>query len=294
MLKNRVSDEIKELLKLKVSPIHPDFLVFMLDEVGDFVAEATFLQSNFFGISIAEYDEGVLRIGDVLCDKLESTLSFLSPGQFMSYQNKANASRPKGLNVIFKASFLNPHKKDFHIQNEYQFFKRHTFPIFYLNQEQLQMLLPIFEEMYKEQDINDENSIPLLQSLLHLLLNKLNRITGSKLKQLTETRKELIAHNFEVLVIRYVLQRWPVSQFAKELNISHIYLSDCVKSVTGKTPKEIITDYQVFAAKSLLSQTQKSINEVAYEMGFDELTNFTKFFKKNVSLSPKAFRKSLL
>jgi len=76
------------------------------------------------------------------------------------------------------------------------------------------------------------------------------------------------------------------------LTITTKHLNEVVKEFTLDTAKTFIDGYVILEAKRSIVSTDNGFKEIAYEIGFDELTNFTKFFKKNVGVSPKAFRTS--
>jgi AraC-like DNA-binding protein len=81
-----------------------------------------------------------------------------------------------------------------------------------------------------------------------------------------------------------------VKYFASKLNLSTNYLSDLLHKYTGKTTQEHIHLKLIDKAKSLLWSTEKSISEIAYDLGFEYPSHFTKIFKAKTGLSPKEFR----
>ncbi|MDN3620187.1 helix-turn-helix domain-containing protein [Polaribacter undariae] len=74
------------------------------------------------------------------------------------------------------------------------------------------------------------------------------------------------------------------------MNISPIYLTECFKKATGKNAQKIIIDYKILYAKTLLHQMDKSVAEVAYALGFNEVANFNQFFKRNLGITATQFR----
>ncbi|AUC23210.1 MULTISPECIES: AraC family transcriptional regulator [Polaribacter] len=74
------------------------------------------------------------------------------------------------------------------------------------------------------------------------------------------------------------------------MNISPIYLTECFKKATGKSAQKIIIDYKILYAKTLLHQMDKSVAEVAYALGFNEVANFNQFFKRNLGITATQFR----
>jgi AraC-like DNA-binding protein len=76
------------------------------------------------------------------------------------------------------------------------------------------------------------------------------------------------------------------------MSVSEKKLNKATNQVLGKSPKEIIDERVVLEAKRLLVHTSKSIKEVGFELGFDEPTNFIKYFKKHVGRTPIEFKGS--
>ena len=90
-------------------------------------------------------------------------------------------------------------------------------------------------------------------------------------------------------------QRLPVSlpsvaDCAKELNLSAGYFGDLIKKETGKSPQEYIQTKVIDVAKERIFDRNKSISEVAYELGFKYPQHFTRLFKQRVGVSPNEFR----
>jgi AraC-like DNA-binding protein len=70
-------------------------------------------------------------------------------------------------------------------------------------------------------------------------------------------------------------------------------LNTVSKTVVHQTAKAFIDSFVILEAKRLLVATTLSVKEISYECGFDEPTNFLKYFKKHTNLTPTQFRKTL-
>ena len=81
-----------------------------------------------------------------------------------------------------------------------------------------------------------------------------------------------------------------IDQIAKELSVSQRYLSDTLKRETGKTTTEHLQLYLVNEAKAHLLDSDKTIAEVAYDLGFEYPQYFSRLFKKREGISPSQFR----
>lgn len=83
-----------------------------------------------------------------------------------------------------------------------------------------------------------------------------------------------------------------VSFLAEQLFVSPRYLSDLLKQETGKTAMELIHIFMISEAKNLLRLGEKGVAEIAYELGFENASYFTRLFKKQTGMKPLEFRKS--
>ncbi|WP_413512362.1 helix-turn-helix domain-containing protein [Myroides odoratus] len=83
------------------------------------------------------------------------------------------------------------------------------------------------------------------------------------------------------------------SYYADLIGVSEKILTKELKSLTGNTPKVCIDARVILEAKRLLSFSNLSMKEIGFELGFEEPTNFTKYFRKHTNLTPNAFRDSM-
>ena len=81
-----------------------------------------------------------------------------------------------------------------------------------------------------------------------------------------------------------------IEQIAEQLSVSQRYLSDTLKKETGKTSTEHLQLYLINEAKNILLNPNKSIAEVAYELGFEYPPYFSRLFKKKEGISPTEYR----
>jgi len=83
--------------------------------------------------------------------------------------------------------------------------------------------------------------------------------------------------------------RSPVD-FAEQLSVHVNHLNRSLKEITGKTTSQLIAERVSQEARVLLKRTNWNISEIAYSLGFEELSHFINFFKKHFGHTPKAFR----
>ncbi|TKG89579.1 helix-turn-helix domain-containing protein [Puteibacter caeruleilacunae] len=280
-------------LKLDQKTIHPYFHIFRLEDYDpETLRASTPFYQDFFEIAIAIEDNGRYIHGQNTYEALDKTISFLSPEQITLYERESGIA--KGFCILFKGAFFEPLKHKYEIQNEYDFFRIHTSPIYQLSDDELSLFVELFNRIHAELERNDEESISIIRAYLLILLSNANRLLSSDKNSVKLSRFEEIASKFEDLVSKHTSKYNTIPDYAALLHISPTYLSECVRKATGKSAKQIITDYKLLKAKSLLSQSSSTIKEVAYTVGYDDTTNFTKFFKKHVGKTPKEFKRKPL
>ncbi len=96
--------------------------------------------------------------------------------------------------------------------------------------------------------------------------------------------KDLLENNYKNLK--------SVKEYAVKINISEKRLNQATSKIVGKSPKELIDDRILLEAKRLLVHGNQSIKEIGFHLGFEEPTNFTKYFRKHLSKTPIEFREN--
>ena len=81
-----------------------------------------------------------------------------------------------------------------------------------------------------------------------------------------------------------------VVKYAPQLSITEKKLGQATKQVLGKLPKDMIDARVLLKAKRFLTHSQLTVKEIGFELGFDEATNFIKYFKKSTGQTPIEFK----
>jgi len=156
-----------------------------------------------------------------------------------------------------------------------------------LNQQFISQLVKELEN----EDTYAKNNI--LAKLLELYLLQLERHSHQTISSKRDTRLYPLFIAFKNLVEENYIKSRNVKDYAQMMSISAKHLNVVVKTFTLNTAKHFIDQYVVLEIKRAIISTNNSLKEIAYEMGFEEVTNFTKFFKKHAGLTPKAFKTKL-
>lgn len=159
-----------------------------------------------------------------------------------------------------------------------------------INKEEKERITLLFKQLYVESQSGLPNATAIIQSEINTLLLELERIGGTDMafpiaSELLQKYKRLINSNFT--------KERQVQSYASQLGISPNYLNVLVKKYFGKSALEMINDRVVLEVKRLLSHTDYDISEIAYILGFNELSYFSRFFKRNTGMTPIEFRLSM-
>jgi AraC-like DNA-binding protein len=288
---------ISELHKIAgfEKPKHP--LVTVIDyskiDVNDGPESGSFICS-FYSVNFKKHCDFIY--GRQAFDHEEGTLLCTAPEQIITFNRKKEAKSTEGWGLYFHPELIRNTALGKKI-HEYSFFLYSENEALHLSELEKQTLLSILKQMEKEYNTNiDHFSHDLIISNIELLLNYCKRFYGRQFITRTTQNKDVIVR-FEKFIIEYFNsdelkdKGTPTVKFCAEaMNLSPNYFSDLLKSETGKNTQEHIHYYLLEKAKNKLVNSNLSINEIAYELGFEYPQNFSKLFKKKVGISPTLFK----
>jgi AraC-like DNA-binding protein len=152
----------------------------------------------------------------------------------------------------------------------------------------------IFDLIYSLYKSATEYKTILIASYLLVVLKE----AGLILKQFYQinhsnggTSADIITRRFEDLIAKHYLQKQTVKAYAEMLFITPDHLSKTVKTTAGKTALELIKDRILADAKALLHYSTMNISEIAYSLGFEDCSYFTRLFRKKTGVAPGQYRK---
>jgi AraC family transcriptional activator of pobA len=276
-------------------PKHPLVSFISLQEMNreNFPEEETAYRLNFYAVYLKQ-TKGSMKYGRSHYDFDEGALVFTAPGQVISTQRYLSFN--EGWGLFFHPDLL--YRTDLGKKiNQYSFFQYDNNESLHVADEEKKILLQCAENIIREYSQNiDKHSQELIVSNIELLLNYCSRFYDRQFITRAKVNHDIV-QQFETALLNYFSQDSlinaglpDVKYFASRLNLSPNYLSDLLNKYTGKTTQEHIHLQLVEKAKSLLWGTTKSISEIAYNLGFEHPSHFTKIFKTKVGASPKAFR----
>ena len=204
----------------------------------------------------------------------------------------------KGIAIYFHPDFFFIYKHQTEVTcNGVLFNNIYQIP-FILVDEKLENTLNKLTEQIKSKMRNQGLAqYELLISFMKIFLISVSRAKTQQQPQAIQageaTKEPSILQNLKDAIEKDFKSKHTPKDYAVLLNISPNALAKITKSHFNKTLTDLITERIVIEAKRELFLTNKSVKEVAYELGYDDEYYFSRFFKKNVSISPQVYRETV-
>lgn len=273
------------------------FNVFKIDELMSRLKKTTVMPYNrreYYKISMirgrnkAEYADKVINIE-------KSALLFGTPK--IPYHYIPLDEDQLGYFCIFTADFLTQAKSGV-ILDDMPIFQPGGYPVFQLNDEDIEDIDHIFKKMYKELSSDYAYKYDLIRNYVLELIHygqKLQPATALYPSHTASARVsslfiELLERQFPIASQHQRLSLRTAKDYADRLSVHVNHLNKVLKENTGQTTTDIISNRIIMEAKILLKQTNWNISEIAYSLGFEQLAHFSNFFRKQTSFSPATFR----
>ena len=253
-----------------------------------------FKRRDFYKITLVVGNSKVYY-ADKEVEVKKQALAFSNPQIPYKWEHLDNIR--EGYFCIFNTHFF----QQFGNLNQYEVFQPNGTHIFELTDDQLKEASSIFTRMSEEINSSYQHKYDVLRTcvfeLLHYAMKMLPNTTLEKpvvnaSQRIAALFLELLERQFPIDENHSVLNLRTASDFAEQLNVHVNHLNRAIKETTGKTTSLLIAERIVQEAKILLKQSAWSISEIAYTLGFLEVTHFSNFFKKLLSVSPSKFRNS--
>ncbi len=298
-LKTSYYKDIYALLKgLKtVQPLSQDFHIHQFsDTPNTWIKETSIFRSNTYSIILLTKGEAKYKIGLSDYHITAGSMYFQAP-QHLRYYNRL--SEWQGYVIVFMDGFFENHPTLKRLVTAFDGFKITSKVVVKLDDKVLSETEQMFQHLY---DISYSTSVHRFEkakSLLELIMLQSREHYNELYQHQKETKQHRIVKRFEEIVEEHlydittnkVERLINISEVAEQINVNATYLGEVLKKVTGKTPKEILSDRIILEARSLLNNTDMAINEIAYFLKFQDASNFTKFFKQKTGISPSKYRK---
>lgn len=293
--------EMHKLARI-AEPKHPLISVISTEELGAFAASynADFvgvkITFDFYSVIFKDRLSGSLTYGRTSYDFQNGTMVFMAPGQVMEGHAYEVPEDSKEWFLLLHPDFIRRSSLEKKMDS-YSFFEYESNEALHLSVEEQDYLSGIVKQIKKEYTQNlDSHSHQLIISNLELLLNNCLRYYDRQFYTRTSFNKDFVTE-FELLLKKYFSSEMAielgiptVGYFSEQLNMSSNYLSDLLKKETGTSAKGHINKVLVDRAKKALLNSNDSIGQIAYSLGFEHPQSLTRLFKAKTGISPNEFR----
>jgi AraC family transcriptional activator of pobA len=254
--------------------------------------------SDFYMIGFKKMRSGVILYGKTKYDHDNGSMMFVKPRQTIQFRDLE--LEEDGFLIFIHEDYFNGHPLHGEIR-KYGYFEYDVNEALHLSPKEEQTIRELYHKIAAEHANNqDEYSRDITLSHIDSILRYAQRFYKRQFIN-RSTASGRMDGKFQKVLAAYLesgaLQEQglpTVSHLASRLYISPKYLSDQLKSETGKTALELIHISLISEAKNLLKGDGQTVSEVAYTLGFENLPYFSRLFKKEVGLTPKEFKKQHL
>src|ERR1700744_453579 len=254
--------------------------------------------ADFYIIGFKKLESGVIMYGRTKYDHDNGCMLFARPRQIMEFQNLEY--HEDSFIIFIHQDFLHGH----FLHNEiakYAFFDYEANEALHLTPREEQVMWDLFFKIEAEYLANnDEYSRKIMLSHVDSMLQYSQRFYKRQFIHRTELSGKMVSKFNDVLAAYFkdgqlLSQGLPnVATLAAQLNLSPRYLSDMLKQETGKTAIELIHIYLINEAKNRLRNDDQRVSEIAYALGFGDLSYFSRLFKRETGMTPNQFKKRSL
>ena len=275
---------------IKVAQKEPVFSEsFSIRDVGDLLAGKDMVQElhrhDFFHILALENGMGNHEIDFSSYEVCDHSVFFMRPGQVHQLTLKAGST---GYLMEFKIDFYFPHDK----VSSQLLRKASNKNLYHLDANQFKKLLSILTSIFQEYTDKQEGYHEVIKANMGILFIELirNQQDSKVLSNNSTPYNQERLEEFLELLETHIFSQKQVSQYADILNLSSFQLNAITKATLGKNCSELINEYVILESKRYLLATSSQVNQIADHLGYEDISYFTRFFKKHTGYSPEAFR----
>lgn len=248
---------------------------------------------DFYKIMLVK-GASTVHYADRVYEVKKQALSFSNP--LVPYKWDHLGEHTSGIYCVFNPHFF----MNFGQIQQYEVFHPNGTHVFELNDQEAMEVESVFEKMQEELESEYKYKYDRLRNLVFELIHFGMKLQPAELQiaqrgsaslRIASIFLELLERQFPIDENHTAIQLRTPSDFADQLNIHVNHLNRAVKEMTGKTTSQLISDRLLQESKILLKQSKWNVSEIAYSLGFNEVTHFNNFFKKSMNQSPTQFRR---
>lgn len=232
-------------------------------------------------------------------DYQEGTIVSFAPGQVVGVDMKEEVMHPKVYGILFHPDIIRGTSLGQTIRN-YGFFAYASHEALHLSLRERTTIMDCLDKIRTElEHAIDKHSKSLIVMNIELLLSYCLRFYERQFITREAVNKDIL-QKFENQLDTYFTHHPAeekglptVKYFADQAYLTPNYFGDLIKKETGKSAQEYIQYKLVERAKDLISETDLTMSEIAYELGFQYPQHFGRLFKKQAGITPNLYRKTI-
>lgn len=279
-----LEDVKRESLLFDISTIEEVYNRFSKSKIGLFIPH----RIQFQGLAVytkgkskhmIDFEERVLTAGTIIpCLK----------GQVHKFERDLKV---EGYIISFDEAFITEGLNERSLFHFLQFY--HT-PQLHIGEENMVHALPFIHQLINiQQSPNLHLKKELLQTIFISLILQLKRYSIYQHKVFQSQRYKDYVY-FQSLLEKHHHETHHARAYASIMGVSYKYLNDICQSLAHKTAKSFIDSWLIIEIKRKLTERKYTSQEIAYDLGFSDPSNFVRFFKKHEKMTPTQFIKSIL
>ena len=276
---------------------HPLVTVIDFSKMDELMEEGARISCDFYSIMFKNYCANHMRYGRQPYDFQEGSLVCIAPKQVVTMDSEVEKRDDMmGWGLFFHPDLLRSTSLG-NKMKEYTFFSYETAEALHLSDKEKETLFDCVQKIETELQENiDIHSQTLIVSNIELLLNYCQRYYGRQFITRKNSNSDIVSQ-IEKLLSDYfkdekLLEKGlpTVKYLSDKVHLSAGYLSDLLKKETGMNAKDHIHYCLIEEAKNILLNTNSSVSEIAYSLGFEYPQYFSKLFKQKTGKTPLEYR----
>lgn len=279
-------------------PQHPLVSLLKIDEhISNYdYGDATYVY-DFYQVALKQGIKGNILYGRNSYDFQQGSMVFSRPGQAHSYTETEGIEGEYGWVLLFHPDLIRRHDVGRNIEL-YHFFSYETHESLHLSEQEKNILGELVKQIEAEyQTAIDKHTQKLICSSIELVLDYCRRFYERQFIVRANHNLDLLSKLDGLLKDYFESEKSlelglpSVKYFSEKMLMSPSYLSDLLKSATGKNAQQYLQEHLLERAKNQLLGSDEQISQIAYGLGFEYPQHFSKLFKTKVGMSPVEYRK---
>lgn len=276
---------------------HPLIIIVDFSKVVQHVQEPMKIKTDFYSMMFKKYCNTIFTYGRKPIDFNEGSLICLGPNQIITIESEIDTKLlTEGWGIFFHPDLIRNTSLN-NKMKEYTFFSYEVSEALHLSDKEKRLLMDCIDIIQSELKNNiDDFSQNIIVSTIELFLNYCARFYGRQFITRKASNIDVVS-KIEVFLNQFFntnSEHFPklptVKNLAELVNLSPGYLGDLLKKETGLNAQEHIHQAIIEQAKNSLQNSNKSVSEIAYKLGFEYPQYFSRLFKQKTGITPLEYR----